>query len=362
MKKDQIIYPKCMDKTKPKATYITHDGYVRPCCFLHRHNQVEADERWLNDKKHNLHSGKSLQQIFDTNEYKNFFERLKTGKDIPARCIDICKSSKRSYNSILGSHDNRKEKYIEGLVQYQEHHNENKDYENNYSVKHKLQIDATHRCSLSCSKCNRFIENFKDHYSGETYKFGHQAIVKNEISVEHFKMILEEVRAVADRTKRHKPDVDFCGTWSDAIYHPDFLKLIKVAKDYEFTVSIATNGSRKKDIWWDELYSLLEPKYDTVTFGMDGLKDTAHIYRKNIVFDDVVYAMKKGSELGFDKNTWQFIVFNFNQHQVNEAINFAKDIGINFEVVKSNRWDGPEDPLIPTKEWLPKDVVREYNL
>jgi hypothetical protein len=40
-----------MDKTKPKATYITHDGYVRPCCFLHRHNQVEADERWLNDKK-----------------------------------------------------------------------------------------------------------------------------------------------------------------------------------------------------------------------------------------------------------------------------------------------------------------------
>ena len=42
MKRDQIIYPKCMDKTKPKATYITHDGYVRPCCFLHRHNAVEG--------------------------------------------------------------------------------------------------------------------------------------------------------------------------------------------------------------------------------------------------------------------------------------------------------------------------------
>ena len=31
------------------------------------------------------------------------------------------------------------------------------------------------------------------------------------------------------------------------------------------------------------------------------VKDTAHIYFKNIKSDDVVYAMGKGGELGFNK-------------------------------------------------------------
>lgn len=362
MKRDQIIYPKCMDKTKPKATYITHDGYVRPCCFLHRHNAVEGDERWLNDDKHNLKSGKSLKEIFETEEYMNFFERLRTGKNIPERCIDVCKNSKRSFNVVGGSNDTRKERKIEGLEQYQVFHDTSDHYEDEYSVKHKIQIDATHRCSLSCSKCNRFIEDFKDHYTGKRHKLGHHVLLKDEVSVEHFTMIIKEVRAVADRIGKHIPDVDFCGTWSDAIYHPDFIELVEVAKNHDFAVSIATNGSRKKDSWWDKLYSLLDPKYDSVVFGMDGLKDTAHIYRKNIKFDDVVYAMGKGGELGFNKNKWQFIVFNFNEHQINEAIQLSKQLGIKFETIKSARWSGPDDPLMPSKAWLPQSVIEEYNL
>ena len=81
MKRDQIIYPLCMDLTKPKATYITHDGYVRPCCYTHRHQKIEADERWMNDPKHNVKSGKSLQEMFDTPEYKDFFERSLSDAD-----------------------------------------------------------------------------------------------------------------------------------------------------------------------------------------------------------------------------------------------------------------------------------------
>ena len=33
-----------------------------------------------------------------------------------------------------------------------------------------------------------------------------------------------------------------------------------------------------------------------------------------------------------------------------------------FEIVKSHRWDGPNDPYIPTKEWLPQSTIKEYNL
>jgi hypothetical protein len=72
--------------------------------------------------------------------------------------------------------------------------------------------------------------------------------------------------------------------------------------------------------------------------------------------------MTKGVNAGFTKSRWSFIVFNFNQHQVEEAKQLAKEIGITFEIVKSHRWDGPDDPLIPTKEWLPQSIIKEYNL
>ena len=363
MKRDQIIYPLCMDLTKPKATYITHDGYVRPCCYTHRHQKIEADERWMNDPKHNVKSGKSLQEMFDTPEYKDFFERLRTGKQVPERCIDVCKRSRRSWNDQVGSaSDPRKEKNIVGYEQHESKHTSDEHYEDTYTVKHKLQIDATHRCSLECPKCNRFIKGFHDHYSGKRYDLGYQALLKEDLSVENFQRIIDEVRQIADKKGKEIPDVDFCGTWSDAIYHPDFLKLIEIAKKQRFAVSIITNGSRKKSSWWDELYSMLDPEHDSFVFGMDGLKDTAHIYRKNIVYDDVVYAMKKGVELGFHRSKWSWIVFNFNEHQVDEASEFAKEIGINFEIVKSARWDGRNDPLLPSKKWLPESVIKRYRL
>ena len=88
MKKDQTIYPKCLFKDTPKAAYLTHDGYVRPCCYAHRHNKIEKDEPWMVELRHNLRSGNSLEKIFSTPEYKDFFERMKNGKDIPRRCIE----------------------------------------------------------------------------------------------------------------------------------------------------------------------------------------------------------------------------------------------------------------------------------
>jgi len=30
--------------------------------------------------------------------------------------------------------------------------------------------------------------------------------------------------------------------------------------------------------------------------------------------------------------------------------------------MKSHRWDGPNDPLMPSAKWLPESVIQEYNL
>lgn len=348
MKKNQTIYPKCLFKDTPKAAYLTHDGYVRPCCYAHRHNKIEKDEPWMVELRHNLRSGNSLEKIFSTPEYKDFFERMKNGKDIPRRCIEVC--SKPQDKGV----DSRKEKTINGKLDWSR---EEAIYVDEYRVPKKLQVDVTHRCSLACSKCNRFIDEFKDHLSGLIYKTGHQVLNKVELSIEDFEKIFEE-----NSVLHTQGDVDFTGTWSDAIYHPDFLAICRVIKKHGTSINISTNGSRRTKQFWEELFDILDPRLDTIVFGMDGLKDTADMYRKFCLYDDVVTAMKIGAEKGFKNNKWSFIVFNFNQHQTAEAQKIADDIGIKFELVKSHRWDGPDDPLMPSKEWLPQSVIEEYNL
>ena len=71
---------------------------------------------------------------------------MRTGKNIPERCIDVCKNSKRSFNVVGGSNDTRKERKIEGLEQYK--YRDTSDPEDEYSVKHKIQTYANARCSL----------------------------------------------------------------------------------------------------------------------------------------------------------------------------------------------------------------------
>ena len=123
-------------------------------------------------------------------------------------------------------------------------------------------------------------------------------------------MIIKEVRAVADRIGKHIPDVDFCGTWRTPT---DFIELVEVAKNYDFAVRL--QRTVPKIVGGTNYIQLLDP-HDSVVFGMDGRRHSTHIL-KNIKSYDVVYAMGKGGELGFNKNKWQFIVFNSTSNPTN---------------------------------------------
>ena len=112
---------------KAKATYISHDGYIRPCCYVHRHNKTERDEPWLLNDEHNIASGKSLSEMFSTLEYTDFFDRLKTGKDIPERCYEVCGKVQTNVGA-----DHRKEKIVEDTPRWVE--TVNQTYDDSYKV------------------------------------------------------------------------------------------------------------------------------------------------------------------------------------------------------------------------------------
>ena len=100
---------------------------------------------------------------------------------------------------------------------------------------------------------------------------------------------------------------------------------------------ISTNGSAKTEKFWIQIGDILTEQ-DQVIFGIDGLEDTSKIYRINQKWNQVMTGVKSIVK-SKAKCVWQFIPFNFNQHQIDEAKTLSKTLGVDkFKLLKSHRW------------------------
>jgi len=70
-----------------------------------------------------------------------------------------------------------------------------------------------------------------------------------------------------------------------------------------------------------------------VIFSVDGLRDTNHIYRQNVVWDNVERSMRSFINAG-GRARWDFLVFEHNQHQVEQAEAFANELGFERFIAK----------------------------
>jgi len=189
-------------------------------------------------------------------------------------------------------------------------------------------IEPTSKCTLECTLCDRtwFYETFKKRNL-------------HEINIDH---IVKFVGVNAE--------VSMCGNNGDPIYHSKFLELCKKFKDNNCYLSISTNGSAKTETWWQKLKNILT-KGDCITFALDGLEDTNHLYRKNAKWDSIMTAVKTLKDNDF-KMIWQFIPFKHNQHQIYDASNLSKELGFDeFKLLPSDRWLGNKE-LMPDKEYI----------
>ena len=110
---------------------------------------------------------------------------------------------------------------------------------------------------------------------------------------------------------------------------------------------MSTAAYGKKTAWWQERFDSY--KSGEIRVGLDGLEDTAHLYRVGTKYKQVFDVMRMGAKQ--DKRiVWQWIPFSFNEHQIEEARKIAQDNGIVFEVRVSSRFEGPDDPMRPNRK------------
>ncbi len=127
-----------------------------------------------------------------------------------------------------------------------------------------------------------------------------------------------------------------CGVLGDPIVNPECLEITEYLVENGGHVHYSTNGGRQSADWWFKLGKLAaETDQVKVHFCVDGYKETNHIYRVNVVYKVVDRNMQAYSDGGASAGgeaeaSWIYIVFDHNEHEVNEARELAEQLGFRF--------------------------------
>ena len=158
--------------------------------------------------------------------------------------------------------------------------------------------------------------------------------IKNaELSLEQFKQIIDAVFA------KQLNSFLMCGNHGDLMIAKDTLDMYKWLRynNSNLYLHMTTNAGRSFRCMVEKYRLGVFGKHGRVTFSVDGLEDTNHLYRVNVDWKRVENSMDVFTQAG-GKGLWVFLIFEHNEHQVDEAEQLAKLFGLEFVKKKTGRW------------------------
>jgi sulfatase maturation enzyme AslB (radical SAM superfamily) len=199
----------------------------------------------------------------------------------------------------------------------------------NYEELSQLHIELTNNCNAACPMCPRFLYGSK--------------LVRPDLELSQI--------TLEDFIKWFPPEfivqvnsILFCGTQGDPCIAKDFYEICEYIDRVspKTAVRVNTNGGMRNAKWWYDLGLLFAKhrdegnRYWQITFSIDGLEDTNHLYRRNVQWHKLMENVKAFIEGGGRKKlaVWDFLIFKHNEHQIEEAKQLAEELGFEFFVPK----------------------------
>ena len=187
----------------------------------------------------------------------------------------------------------------------------------------EYQIEITTYCNAACPQCPRNINGQGinpymplTHLSRNT--------IDQAFTAEHCQQLRQ---------------IFFCGSYGDPIMHPEFLDILRDfrRKNPTLWLYIHTNGGVHDTEYWSEIAKIMAG-HGQIDFGIDGLEDTLHLYRKNVKYSKVIQNAQAFISAG-GRAQWNFIVFQHNQHQVEQVKKLAQEMNFfNVLIRKTGRF------------------------
>jgi hypothetical protein len=186
-----------------------------------------------------------------------------------------------------------------------------------YKVVH---IEPTDVCQAACLLCARETD-------AEFDKQQHHHLTVEQIK-QHF----------SEDTIRGLDKMFMCGNYGDPAAGRHTLEIYRYFRSINPTIVLGmnTNGAVQNIAWWGELAGILDQPQDYVVFSIDGLKDTNHVYRQNVVWSKLMDNAQAFISAGGQAH-WDMLVYKHNEHQVDHCEQLARDMGFTWFRAKVSR-------------------------
>lgn len=177
----------------------------------------------------------------------------------------------------------------------------------------RIHIEASSFCNSSCPVCSR-------NYAGGPM---HSWIKSKNLTFESHKKFLEISFVNQLRS------ITFCGNLGDPCMNPELDQICKwlLSINPNLAIQINTNAGMQDSTFWSNLGNIFKNTKCNITFSVDGLEDTNHIYRRGVRWGTVMNSMKSFINSG-GTAVWEFLVFQHNQHQTELAQQLANQLGV----------------------------------
>lgn len=166
-------------------------------------------------------------------------------------------------------------------------------------------IEHTSRCNLRCPMCART---------------GNETITNGDIQVEDYKRLFNKTLCNSISY------ISMCGCYGDPVASPTLLESVKYLRSNDVSVNIHTNGCLRESNWWRELAKTIDRK-SVVIFAIDGITNEINkINRVNSNLKIIMRNVKAFIDAG-GYARWDFLIFDHNKHQLEDAKKMAEDMG-----------------------------------
>ena len=184
-----------------------------------------------------------------------------------------------------------------------------------------INAELTNYCNAACPMCARYFLDGK----------AQDKIINNaHTSLEFF---AEKIPlTVIKRLERFRS----CGNLGDGAMAPESLQIFQYVRKHNRKVELQlhSNGGLRSKEFWQELAKLNVH----VTFAIDGLQDTNHLYRRNVKWERLMANVDAFISAG-GKASWDMLVFKHNEHQIEDCKTLSKKLGfLDFQSKNSSRW------------------------
>ena len=192
-----------------------------------------------------------------------------------------------------------------------------------------LHIELSTFCNAACPMCPRFYEGTD---------VVRPDLKLTQITLDKFKKYFQ-VDSIKQFTR-----ILYCGTMGDPLMAKECFDIFEYVHKINpdcFQI-VHTNGGVRGNEFWVNMGKLFNHNKMRLVFSIDGLEDTNHLYRRNVVWNSLIENARTFINAGGEA-TWEFLVFRHNEHQLEQAKDMAYALG--FKDFQPKRAFGFNDPI-----------------